>query len=226
MRSSIYYICDLEKAMMLVMNDSGPAQIMSLDESLAQSQWVMAATILLPPPVAMIAEADGKADEFYMIYRSYLATKEVSDFMNAMICFLFSGGNLIIYIPKVFQDSAFVPALFQYMYEIYGVQVGTEERPFWYDNRYDPVNFNILYSLNVIDAYTYLSIYPISLMDMSVYEKQLIGNKLYMEIQPLIPIGNDLDSLNNLLLYFDDLRIKMKDNPNLREGLVYAEGDG
>lgn len=224
MQSSIYYMQDINEAMITLMNNpNDQIQILSLDESLPPSPGVMVATILLPPPIAMIAESDGKAEEFYRIYSTYLGTKDVADFVNAMICFLFSGGNLILYIPPVFQDSAFVPMLFQYFYQAHGLKIGTKEEAFWYDNKYDPINYDILYSLNVMDAYTYLSVYPMSFLSMSPCEKQLIGNKLYQDIKPLIPLGNDMDALNDVLLYFDDLRIKMKDNPNLRQGLVYAE---
>ena len=221
--SSIYYIQDFEEAMFYLMENQ-PAQILSLDESLPPTQGIMAATILLPPPVAMIAESDGRADEFYMMYTSYLASKDVSDFINAIICFLFAGGNLIIYIPPAFQDSAFIPVLFQHIYEIYGIHIGTKTEPYYYDNNYDYVNFNILYSLNVIDAYTYLGVYPISLLSLSPYDKQAIGIKLYKDIKPaFLPFGNDLDSLDLVLAYFEELRIKLKDNPELRGGLIYAE---
>ena len=141
------------------------------------------ATLLLPPPAAMMKYVDGDQEGFIEEYNLYLEYESsVQEFISSMIYFMYMGGNVLLYAPVCMDDDTiWINTLQLFFFTRYGISIGTSaEHPYAYDQNYDSVVNNLLYSKDYIDifSYTYNSTYSMpssEVWDKAVRDLMTIG---------------------------------------------------
>lgn len=122
------------------------------------------ATLLLPPPVAMMKYVDGDQEGFIEEYNAYLDYENsVQEFISSILYYMYMGGNILIYVPVCMDDDTiWLNTLQLFFFTRYGITIGTSaEHKYMYDENYDREINNLLYArdyINIFD-YTYNSTY-------------------------------------------------------------------
>lgn len=128
------------------------------------------ATLLLPPPVAMMKYVDGDLEGFIEEYNYYLDNEpSVQEFIASIIYFIYMGGNILMYAPVCMDDDTiWLNTLQLFFFTRYGITIGTsQEHKYAYDENYDREINNLLYArdyINIFD-YTYNSAYEMPSME-------------------------------------------------------------
>lgn len=173
---------------------------------------VIPATLLLPPPDALLAEIDGNLDLFQSIYLQHLFSDDVIEFIAVILLYLLKSGHVILFISQIPEDSVWLNTLLNYFKLNNGIQIGLSlEVPYFYDIRFNSTNSNILYLCNCINANEYL-MYD----DPNVLIPPETLSKLMYELQPLIDPGVDPE------LYF--MKIKEYAKVNFPRFPVHIKG--
>lgn len=193
-------------------------KIISLDEEdiiQIDDQNIIGGSCLLPPMLAKIAESDGDAYNYEMIYKEHLVEPYQQQFIAALIAALYRGKNLLIFLPELgytFTRDSFC----LYMFQLYGIQIGLLEMengnmiqrvPCFYQLESCPIWLNLIYEARVINGYEYLINYPID-ADIRANEKVM-----YMLISELRPYANTINKRMDMIV---DLHKKLHENPNIR----------
>lgn len=182
-------------------------KIISLDESCSlplDHPNILGGACLLPPMDALIAEADGDEQSFDIIYFNHFSEPFVEQFVIALIVFLFKGGHLIMYYPEL--DTNIAPKLLQMFWNKYGISIGKIGfNECIYDESCTPIWLGYIYSIDIINPYELLYLYPNDAMI-----PQQIMDKLLLDISPY---GSGYQDKVNFIL---DLRYKIKEQPKLK----------
>ena len=181
-------------------------KVISLDENNVISLEhpnVIGGTCLLPPINALIAEADGDESLFDMYYAEHFTTQFVDAFVGALINYLITGGNLIIYYPEL--NSIIASKLMDMFWKRYGIGMGiVGQKEHVYDYSCIPIWLGYAYSNKVINARDYLLAIP-----KNVRIPDHILGQLLLDISPLE--DNYVDSVD----YIYSLVYKFKEKPDL-----------
>lgn len=133
------------------------------DDTLEQEfpRLVQKSTILCAPPSAIYKEIDGDADGFVSDYLNYLNSPGVVDFLSAMLYYMHTGGNILLYIPQYTEDSIWVNVLCNYLNANYGIIAGSSaEKPYYYDQGYDFKNLELLYEYGYMSMWEFIASLP------------------------------------------------------------------
>lgn len=141
------------------------------------------ASVLLPPYEAVMQELDGNLMAFKDIYYTYLSTNEPHQIIALILRALFNGKNILLYCTKDESKMNYMKFLLMYLYENFGIIVGTQNNPFGFDPRYELIILNVLYLNNLMNADEYLSNYPI--IHNSIDDPNILL-KLANELKPFI----------------------------------------
>lgn len=181
-------------------------RVISLDENNTintEHPNVIGGTCLLPPINALIAEADGDEGLFDMYYAEHFTTSFVDMFMGAIINYLISGGDLVIYYPEL--NSIIASKLMDMIWKRYGIGIGiVGQKEHFYDYSCLPIWLGYAYTNKVINARDYLKVMPTN-----VIIPDLIMNQIIFEISPLE------DDYNDSVNYIYSLVHKFKEKPGL-----------
>lgn len=140
-------------------------------------------TLLCPPPSIMYKAIDGDEAGFAEEYDKYLESKECRELILVILKFLSIGGQGIMYIPET-DDLIWVNQLLIHLFTNYGLSVGTTDRPFMYDARYDDPNSILLYTNDLMNTIEFLNIVTLDPMysplnDPIMYSKVINGLSCY-----------------------------------------------
>lgn len=193
-------------------------KVISLDEDdviKIDDQNIIGGSCLLPPMMAKIAESDGDAYNYEMLYKEHLVEPYQQQFIAALLAALYRGVNLLIFLPELgytyTRDSFCL-----YMFQLYGINIGlldiengqvVQKVPCYYQPESCPIWLNLIYEARVIDPYEYLINYPVD-ADLRVNEK--IMNMLINDLRPYA------DTINKRIDMIVDLHKKLHKNPNVR----------
>lgn len=145
----------------LLQNSTNPmVRIISMEEENIlplNHPMVIGGTCLLPPIDALMAEADGNELLYDRIYNDHFNAQFPSEYISAILIYLYTGRNLIIYLPN--QNSNTFKKFIQIMWKRYGIQPGIigVSNPV-YDPTCLPIWLNMIY--RCMDPYEYLRLYP------------------------------------------------------------------
>ena len=161
-------------------------KIVSLDEDgvLMQNDSILVGTCLLPPIESKIAEADGNEQMYDMYYEQHLNEPYQQEFVAVLISYLYKGGHLVLFLPAM--DNYTKEKFIFFMYKVFGIHIGVIGDPnpvnanCYYDERCIPIWLNLMYSVDVLSPYEYLTIYPLD----AQLNNQYIIEKLVMQINP------------------------------------------
>lgn len=182
-------------------------KIVSLDEDdildRKANPGIILGTCLLPPMDAMIAEADGNEQLYDTVYSAHLLDIYQQQFIAALLAYLYKGGNLIMFLPELGQNTR--NKLIFHLYSAYGICPGIIEpdpnrnvpyiiKSNWgIDLKCVPIWMNMIYSVHAISAYEFLAMYPI---DAQINNKFVIS-ELIKELKPYADTYNE--KVNNII---------------------------
>lgn len=194
----------------IALNSPIQTKILDMDEEnrLPLAPHVIKATCLLPPLQAKMAEIDGDEVQYNHLYSYHLIDDYQCKFITAVIAFLYSGGNLLVYLPEDGYDNT-LNKFCELMFREYGIHIGIigslDQRmsQCFYDFKYIPSWLNLLYKDSLISPIEYLVKYPIDAMlnDVEVMRK-LVGE--------LRPYGESLQEQINMIYTY---RNRLLTNP-------------
>lgn len=117
----------------------------------------VAATIMLPPIDALMADTDNDIASLRNIYWNYLLSDEPTKFM-ALICTVLNKGiNIFMYIPQEeISEFSYIGILMEYIRTVYGLCVGTPQSQFMFDVNYTQYIADLLFNNDLLDANEYL----------------------------------------------------------------------
>ena len=166
----------------------------------------VAATILLPPTQAIIADADDDMQTFEALYYNYLISDEVTEFISIVLYVLYTGVNVLIYIPSEDVKSlSYVGFLLEFLKNNYGIQVGTDAIPYLLDINYLPMIVDMLYLNELISYKDVIMSFSISMIsDMSIC-------KMYADSNPYTRCNTPQE----MRQYFTDYQNRIINNNNV-----------
>lgn len=191
-------------------------KIVSLDEDgiLMQNDSILVGTCLLPPIESKIAEADGNEQMYDMYYEQHLNEPFQQEFMAALISYLYKGGNILMFLPAM--DNYTKEKLIFFVYKVFGIHIGVIGDPnpmncnCFYDERCIPIWLNLMYSVEVLTPFEYLTLYPLD----AQLNNQFILEKLLNQINPYA------DSMQQKINTILQLHKQLHKNPKIRPALV------
>jgi hypothetical protein len=186
--------------------------IINLDEdNKLEGNIVIQGTMLLPPPEAIIAEQDGDEYSYDTILNEYYNIPDMQMFVTGIINMLYRGNNILFYYPDLNPtESITIPKLLNLFWNKFGLGIGIigiRECSYNYANI--PMWLNMLYSVDAISAYEYLSKYPNDAKILDSFMSKLIG-----DIRPI-----DEGSENKINTIYR-LRKMLHEKPTVREAFV------
>lgn len=180
--------------------------IINLDEynNQIQGENVIQGAELLPPPGAVIAEAEGDMYTYDIIYESWYAEPNMQLYITAIISYLYTGKNLILYYPELSNnESITMPKLFDMFWKHYGIKFGIvsnnmqPQNPY-YDFRSTPTWLNMMYCHRVIGVNEFLIQYP--------DDAKIQASEMMLLIEDIRPIESD--PVKAILEYQHKLKMK------------------
>jgi hypothetical protein len=158
------------------------------------TEYIIPASILLPPYEALEAEIDGNLEKYGYIYSAHLQTKEASEFIAVLILAVLRGANILLYITLDELELSYCNFFLAYMYNKYGIAIGTHKSPFSYEGQvnemFDWILCNELYRFDLIKTDEYFTLFPACATIIPEYNVIKLAN----EINPYtnIPINHEL----------------------------------
>lgn len=140
--------------------------VINLDEddeyNLNNLKYVMGGTCLLPPMDAMIAEANGDANDYDIIYHNHLYEPFQLEYFSALLAYIYTKGDIIFYYPQddIECTNTFIKFL-EHIYTAYGIHIGyfypkNRSELFFIDVRRYGFILDQLFMVGVINVYCYL----------------------------------------------------------------------
>lgn len=163
-------------------------KIIDLDEdgALMDNQSIIKGVCLLPPPEAKIAEADNNEQLYDMAYSSHLLEPYQQEFIAALLSYLYTGGNLLLFLPELGYTYT-KEKLIQHMWTIYGIHIGDVGNTInpniancYYDEKCIPIWLNLIYLADVMTPEAYLFYYPLD----APINNQTVLARLIDELEP------------------------------------------
>lgn len=154
------------------------------DETLEQEfpRLVQKSTILCPPPSAIYKEVDGDTDGFIQEYLRYLDSPSIIDFLTAMLYYMHTGGNILVYIPEYTDDSIWVNILCNFLSSNFGIIPGSSaEKSYYYNPEYDYKILLTLYENGYMSIFEFIGSYPYQVLEPDQEHYRIIDK-----------VGNDL----------------------------------
>ena len=186
--------------------------IINLDEdNKLEGNIVIQGTMLLPPPEAIIAEQDGDEYSYDTILNEYYNIPDMQMFVTGIINMLYRGNNILFYYPDLNPtESITIPKLLNLFWNKFGLGIGIIGiRECSYNCANTPMWLNMLYSVDAISAYEYLSKYP---NDAKILDSFM--SKLIADIRPID------EGPENKINTIYRLRKMLHEKPTVREAFV------
>ena len=161
---------------------------------------------LIPDVKAMQSLIMGEKDKFCYLYDKQLHEDPVViEYIETIICALFKGKTIILYIPEDALEFGYHEILFQFFKNIIGLNIQTgPNNLFYFDSAYIVQVLVILMKYQMIDQWYYLYMIPVQLMN----DKSFIINFIlpYMgyennedNIKLVINIKNKMEMNNKVM---------------------------
>lgn len=186
--------------------------IINLDEdNKLVGDIVIQGTMLLPPPEAIIAEQDGDEFTYDSVMNDYYNIPDLQLFVTGIINSLYQGINILLYYPDLNPaESITVPKLLDLFWNKFGIGIGIiGVREGFYNYKNTPMWLNMLYNVDAINGYQFLTLYPTNAIILDGFMSKLIN-----EIRPI-----DEGSKGKINTIYR-LRERLHEKPTTREVFV------
>lgn len=165
------------------------------------------ATVLLPPYEAIAFELEGNTQEFESQYYNYLDSKEPTEFISIILKALIDGKNILLFLTKSESQLNYINCFMKYMYNRFGIIIGTQTNEFSFDLNYITNALSILYMNNLINGIEFLMLHHDPKYLDNYLNIPILLNKLICEINPYVDDTSYIGYLN-YFKYYRDLLIK------------------
>lgn len=120
----------------------------------------------IPKVEAMQMLVNGNRNGFVELYNMQLYNDPiVREFLDTIVCALYQGKTIVLYIPEIAFGFAYHEILFQYISNVYGLYVQKDKHlPYYQKFGYITV-IDALYNFNQIDEVLYLSFIPDEILE-------------------------------------------------------------
>lgn len=170
------------------------------------------ATSLIPDYNAMSMQVDGNEQGFIQMYTASLSSKAAMEMISVIIAGLYSGKNIIMFLPPEASGLNFIQYLLQFIHYNYGIETQTKSTAYSFDPTFSSKIAELLYLNSFINAQNFL-IASDSIDD-------LVLRKLVNELRPAVKDPRDI---NQILKWFSDFKnALLSSNKQLVNGLQYA----
>ena len=158
LKGSIYVTDDMEMAMNLSFSH---VIICISDESHNYQDFIKStkanvASVLLPPPEAVMMELDNNLQGFKESYYMHLSQKEPTAFISLILRAIYNGRNILLYLTKQESQLSYINVFMQFFHEFFGITIGTQFNPYYFDTRFYPVVLNMLFLNDLMTAEEYI----------------------------------------------------------------------
>lgn len=152
----------------------------------------------VPNIEAMQALVNGQNENFYNMYIQQLIKDPfVHEFLDTVVCALYQGRTVILYIPENAVDFHYHDILFQFIQNVYGIHTQTDAKhPYFQEFGFIPV-LDALFNYNQIDAITYLACLP----DCKLSDEGFVKVRLC----PMFHFEMNNDSINTLRVWKESM---------------------
>ena len=170
------------------------------DVSRALNGEVIYASILTPPYDAFQAVLNDDVLMFSNSYTAHLNNYEPQMMLATIVASLYRGVNIVLLFPEDTGDLKYPEFLLRFIFANLGIQVGSDEMPFAYNNAFDDTVMDFLYMYNYVSPYEY--VYMINNVSPASLQK-LIDQ---LQIKVLNP--NDINEYLNYIQGMHDTMVK------------------
>lgn len=216
---SIYLVMDVETAS--VSKQMPKTRIVSLTEEPEYMKFIpdsIVGSVLLPPYESMIYLTEGDYNNFREVYSRYLmGSPEVDLYLSVIIrAVLVEGINIIIFIPKEEGELGFFQVLADYLFNCFGIVVGSNMNQFMYNPVYDGSNCERMYINGFMNMEELMINFPPAMQFSPLTIQKLVEE---MGNQIPLPAGSDIMQYGSWLFNYKE-RIKQNNNVFLQRGLI------
>ena len=163
-------------------------------------------SILIPNVRAMQYLVIDEKNSYRKEYLMQLNTDpNVSEYIETIVCALFKGKTIVLYVPEEALEFNYHEILFQFFRNAVGlnIQKGPND-PFYFDTSYTPQILTILLKYQMIDRWYYLYMMPEELMNDMMFMRNIILPSMgynYTEenIQFIIGVRKEMDKKNKVI---------------------------
>lgn len=176
MKGNIYVTTDMNIVINQFNTRDPNTKIIFLDEvdpGVVLSIRPVIGTILLPEYKGTCARLDNNINEYRNLYISHLLGEECTSYIAVVLRALMSGINILMYITKDSYEMYF-PVLYEFIFNSYGLSIGTAQSQPMFNTNYMPQICNLLYTMDLMSFKEFMIIYPPTLaLDDNVVRKMI-----------------------------------------------------
>lgn len=143
----------------MIINNINSSKVINVTESpiYVEHPNSVKASILLPPIDALMADQDNNIELLRNIYYRYFVSDEVTEFMAIICAVLNKGVNIFMYVPgEELREFSYVGILLEMISNTYGIYIGTSQRQFAFDSRFNQYIADLLFNNNLLDINIYM----------------------------------------------------------------------
>lgn len=129
-------------------------------ENLISYYQMIPGTLLVPEFSVMEADVNGDMQEFVEKYYAQLSNEPAFSYLITLLTAMHRGKNVLIYIPPEAGGLKYPTVLAQFIDERFGIQSAWDNIPFAFKPEYTVYDADMMYSINLLGPYEYISIVP------------------------------------------------------------------
>ena len=122
------------------------------DEDFIRKTGAISASIFLPPYQAASLFINGDMTGYAQSYFQYLTNKEPSEFIALILRSLMDGNKILLYLTKDESEMKYAELLVQYLFDNFGVMVGSPMMPYSYNIAFNTKICDTLYYFGLMTA--------------------------------------------------------------------------
>ena len=206
LKGQIYITCD-ESVVMNSLYNSKVIIIGEIDQEFVRRTGAIPASIFLPPYQAASLFIEGDMTGYTQSYLQYLTNKEPSTYIALILRTLMEGNNILLYLTQDEAEMKYADILLSYLFENFGVCVGTPMHPYSYNPAYNTKVCDIMYYFGLMNAQELFVNYT---------EPLLNPNLIPLLIQEMHPyMGQNINpTIEDYAAYFNNYLQAVKRNNN------------
>lgn len=213
-KGSLYLVKDINLAVQCGSQGAKVIYIGELNNNLPPQ--FIPCPILLPPYEALNAEINGDMQTYVQLYSQYLSSnKECYDTFMTIITALFNDTNMILYVEEG-NNLQHANALMQYMFNVFNIQIGTDQVQYVLNPDIIPVLLALIYDF--IDGVMSPEVLLLQIQDFNILVNIPMTYMYAGFLLDKLVKETKVKDLNELKAYYDRLHeFRSKTNPYMIE---------
>lgn len=169
---------------------------------------IIYASVLTPPYDAFQAILNDDMVTFSNTYTSHLNMYECQMMLATIVASIYKGINIVLLFPGDTAELRYPQFLLSFIATNLGIQAGTDDIPFAYNNAFDDDVMNFLYMYNYVQPYEYIfrvnNVTPMALQ------------KLISELQIVVKNPNDVNEYLEYVQRIHDVMVQSNTIPAIK----------